>query len=112
MKTADARVNEDIEALKRDLCRLGADLREVPSRIRGYSRSRIMRSRQRLRDRIMGIEDRAKDHIRGTSAALRDEGHYVADTWRGGIEHRPITSMAIAFAAGVLFASLVERRWH
>lgn len=71
-----------------------------------------MRSRERLRDRILGLEDRAMDRLRGTSNVLKDEGHYVADTWRGGIEHRPITSMAIAFAVGVLFASLVERRWH
>jgi len=71
-----------------------------------------MRSRERLRDRLVGLEGRAEDRIHGASAVLRDEGHYVADTCRGGIERRPITSIAIAFAVGVLFASLVERRWY
>jgi ElaB/YqjD/DUF883 family membrane-anchored ribosome-binding protein len=112
MKNANARVNEDIAALKGDLCRLAADLREIPDRIRCRSRSKIMKSRERLWDTVLGLENRAKDHIRDTSVALKDEGHYVADKCRGGIGHRPITSMAVAFAAGLLLASLFERRWH
>lgn len=112
MKTANTRVNEDIEALKDDVRRLAADVRELPSRIGFHCRSRIMRSRERLRDTISGLEDRAKDRIRGTSIAVKDEGSYVVDKCRGGIGQRPITSVVVAFVVGLLFASLAERKWH
>jgi ElaB/YqjD/DUF883 family membrane-anchored ribosome-binding protein len=69
-----------------------------------------MRSRERLRTAVAGLESRAKDRVRDTSDVLKDQGHYAVDKWRGGIGHRPLTSMAVAFAAGWLLASAVERR--
>jgi len=109
MKTASERVNEDIAALGNDLCRLAGDFAVVPNRIRSWSKDRIMRSRNRVRDAVVGLESRAMDHVRDTSEALKDHGRYAVDQWRGGVEHRPITSVAIAFLAGWLVATVVDR---
>jgi ElaB/YqjD/DUF883 family membrane-anchored ribosome-binding protein len=110
MKTTSMQINEDIAALRSDLCRLGADFAELPNRIRSYRRNKIMRSREKLRDAVVGLENRAKDRVRDTSGVLKEQGHYAADKWRGGIEHRPLASIAVAFVAGWLLASAVERR--
>jgi ElaB/YqjD/DUF883 family membrane-anchored ribosome-binding protein len=112
MKTTSMRVDEDLAALRRDLCRLSADVAELPNRIRLYGREKIMKSRERLRAAVTGLGTRAKDHVRGTSDVLKDQGACAMDKWRSQVEHRPIASVAVAFVAGWLVASLVERRWH
>jgi hypothetical protein len=43
---------------------------------------------------------------------LKERGHNAVDTWRGGVERRPMTSIAIAFAVGMVFASLTRWKWH
>lgn len=109
MKTKDAQINEDMAALKEDLRRLGADLAELPSRIRSYRRNTTMRSREKLRDAVTGLENRAKDRVQNASERLKSRGHHAVGKWRGGIEHRPFASMATAFAAGWLLATVVGR---
>lgn len=108
---AGKRVNEDIEALKHDVRRLRADVAELPSRVRLYSRSKIMRSKDRLREAAAAFQEKAKQHAHDTSVALKERGHDTAENWRGRVEHRPLASMAIAFAAGLLFATIFERKW-
>jgi ElaB/YqjD/DUF883 family membrane-anchored ribosome-binding protein len=110
MKATSTRINEDIAALKSDLSRLGADIAEVPNRLRSYRREKAMRSRERVRAAVTDFQSRAKDRVRDASGMLKDQGQYAVDKWRGGIEHRPLASMAIAFAAGWLMASVVGRR--
>jgi len=110
MKTTSTRINEDIAVLRSDLCRLGADLAELPSRVRSYGRDRIMKSRERLRTAAVGLENRAKDRVRDTSGVLKDHGHHAMDKWRGEVEYRPLASVAVAFVAGWLLASAVEHR--
>lgn len=112
MKTTSMRVDDDIAALKCDLRRLKVDAAELPNRLRLYGREKIMRSRERLRDTVAGLGTRAKDHVRGTSDVLKDQGVHAMDKWRSQVEQRPIASVAVAFVAGLLLASLVERRWH
>lgn len=71
-----------------------------------------MRSRNRLRETMAELEGRAKERLRDTSDVLRDRGHGAINSWRREVEHRPMASLAIAFAAGLLFASLLERKWR
>ncbi|MGE5294993.1 MAG: hypothetical protein ACM3VT_09195 [Solirubrobacterales bacterium] len=71
-----------------------------------------MKSRERLRDVVTGFGARAKDHVRDTSGAIKDQGLSAIDKWRDHVEERPITSIAVAFAAGWLLASLVGYKWR
>lgn len=112
MTTSNTRVDEDIAALKCDLRRLSADVAGLPNCIRVYGREMIMRSREGLRAAVAGLGTRAKDHVRDTSGALKDQGLSAVDKWRDHVEQRPITSIAMAFAVGLLLASLVEHKWR
>ena len=51
-----------------------------------------------------------KEQVQDKSEALKDRGHETIENWRGGIEHRPLVSLLIAFAAGLVFAFFVTRR--
>jgi ElaB/YqjD/DUF883 family membrane-anchored ribosome-binding protein len=110
MKTTSAQVNEDIAILREDLRRLREDLRELPSYIRSYGRSTIMRSREKLRDAVVGLEHRAADRARSASESLKEHGHHAMDRARGEVGYRPMTSLAVAFAAGLLFGFAIEHK--
>lgn len=114
MKTTSTRIDEDIAALMRDLCRLRTDFAEAPNRIRSYGRDKIMRSREGLRATVLGLQDRAKDRVRDTSSVLKGHGRYAVEKWRDEVQYRPIASLGVAFVAGLLFASVVAHRcrWH
>lgn len=112
MKTVESRVDRDIEALKRDVRKVCEDLADTVSSVARHSRDMIMRNRNRLRETIAELEGRAKERLRDTSDVLKDRGRGAISSCRGGVGHRPITSVAIAFAAGLLFASLIGRRWR
>lgn len=72
-----------------------------------------MRSRERLRDAVVGLEHRAMDRGRDASESLKEHGHHAMDKARGEVEYRPMTSLAVAFAAGLLLGFAVEHkcRW-
>jgi ElaB/YqjD/DUF883 family membrane-anchored ribosome-binding protein len=110
MRMTDPRIESDIEALKNDIHRLRGDWTEMVDSVASCSRNMVMRSRNRLRETMAELEGRARERLRDTGDVLRDRGRGAMSSWRGGVGHRPITSIAIAFAAGVLLASLIERR--
>jgi ElaB/YqjD/DUF883 family membrane-anchored ribosome-binding protein len=112
MITTDPKVNRDIAALKSDVHRVREDLADTVRSVACYGGNMIMRNRNRLRETIAELEGRAKERLRDTSDVLKDRGHGAIAGWRTGVEHRPITSVAIAFAAGLLLASLIERKWQ
>lgn len=62
------------------------------------------------------LRDKAKEQFRDKSDVLRDKseawkdrGRETIENWRGGIEDRPMTSLAIAFVAGLIAGALMAR---
>jgi len=53
---------------------------------------------------------KAKDQMLDKTEALKDRGYEAVENWRGSIEHRPMTSLLVAFGAGLVFALLIARR--
>lgn len=71
-----------------------------------------MRGREKVRMAMTDAEERAKARFYQTSGAVRDHGHHAMDAARLRVEHRPIASVAAAFAAGVVVATAMERKWR
>jgi ElaB/YqjD/DUF883 family membrane-anchored ribosome-binding protein len=66
----------------------------------------------RIRDMMMDLRGRAKsakDRVRDRSESMKDRGYERMENWRGSIEERPMTSLMIAFAAGLLFGLIITR---
>ena len=55
---------------------------------------------------------KAKEQVLDKTEALKDRGYEAVENWRGSIEHRPVTSLLIAFAAGAVFAFFIARKQH
>ena len=71
----------------------------------------------RIRNRMMDLRDKARETFRGKSEMLRDKseewkdrGRETMENWRGNIESRPVTSLMVAFAVGLLCGALMMRK--
>jgi ElaB/YqjD/DUF883 family membrane-anchored ribosome-binding protein len=103
---SESSVTKDIEALQADFSRLRGDLAALTKTIGEQSKRRAANGAENLKE--MG--NRAAGQVRAMAAeanALKDAG--LEATARQVSEH-PVSSLLIAFAAGVLLGKLVDRR--
>ncbi|MCU0916825.1 MAG: hypothetical protein MUC88_20040 [Planctomycetes bacterium] len=56
--------------------------------------------------------DKAKVQLHDESERVKDRGYEVMESWRGGIERRPMTSLLVAFATGIVVVLWVARKHH
>jgi ElaB/YqjD/DUF883 family membrane-anchored ribosome-binding protein len=113
METTNSKtVNEDIEALKSDVRRLRDDVAGIVHSAKSRSKDTVMETGSRVREMMADLQGKAKEQFRDKSAAMKDRGHETVENWRGGIERRPLTSLVIAFAVGLVFALSFARRRH
>jgi ElaB/YqjD/DUF883 family membrane-anchored ribosome-binding protein len=110
MEATNPKVNEDIDALKSDVRRVRADMAGIVHSAKSRSKDTVMEMGGRVRDMMADLRDKTKEQIQDKSEALKDRGHETIENWRGGIEHRPLVSLLIAFAAGLVFAFFVTKR--
>jgi ElaB/YqjD/DUF883 family membrane-anchored ribosome-binding protein len=117
METSKPKVNEDVEILKQDVLRLRDDVVGIVHSAKSRSKDTVMETGNRIRGMMTDLGgkaaefgSRAKGQVLEKTGALKDRGYEAVENWRGNIEHRPVTSLLIAFAAGLIFATLITRR--
>jgi ElaB/YqjD/DUF883 family membrane-anchored ribosome-binding protein len=117
MEISKPKVNEDIEILKSDVRRLREDVVGIAHSAKSRSKDTVMETGDRIRGmmtdlggKAADLGSRAKEQVRGKTEALKDRGYEAVENWRGSIEHRPVTSLLVAFAAGLFFALFITRR--
>jgi ElaB/YqjD/DUF883 family membrane-anchored ribosome-binding protein len=113
METTKAKVNEDIEVLRNDVRRLRDDVVGTVHAAKSRGKETVMDTGGRIRDMMADLRGKAQDakeQFRDRSGAMKDRGYEVVENWRGRIEGRPMTSLLIAFAAGLVFALFIARR--
>jgi ElaB/YqjD/DUF883 family membrane-anchored ribosome-binding protein len=110
MDTGKLQINEDIRILRKDVHRLREDVVGLIRSAKSCSKDMVMETGNRIRGMMADLGDRAKERLHDKSEAVKDRGHEAVEVWRGGIEHHPMTSLLIAFAAGAVFAFFVSRK--
>jgi ElaB/YqjD/DUF883 family membrane-anchored ribosome-binding protein len=112
MKTTKADINKDVDLLRSDVRRVRADVAGIVHSAKSRSRNTVMETGDRIRGIMADLRDRTKERVRDKSEAVKDRGYETVENWRSGIGHRPLTSLIVAFAAGLVFAAIVNwRRW-
>lgn len=109
MQTTKAKIDEDIDTVKGDVRRLRDDLTRTVRSVKYRGRDMAMDTRNRIRGIMWGLQDRARQQVRAGSDVIRDRSSDVIDRWRGGITHRPLTSILAAFTIGAIVAFFVRR---
>lgn len=102
-------ISREVEALKKDVKSLQEDLSEMINAASSYSKEKLAESRERLRVAIGDISGQVRERAAQTCDAVRQCSSEAVDRSRQTIEHRPITSVLIAFVAGTLLGKLVMR---
>ncbi len=117
METNKPKVNEDIEILKTDVRRLREDVVGIIHSAKSRGKDTVMETGDRIRgmmtdfgSKAADLGNKAKDQVLDKTEALRDRGYEAVENWRGSIEHRPVTSLLIAFATGLVFAMFITRK--
>ncbi len=117
METTKPTVNADIEILKSDVRRLRDDVVGMIHSAKSRSKDTVMETGDRIRGmmadlggKAADLGSKAKERVLDETEALKDRGYEAVENWRGSIEHRPVTSLLIAFAAGLFFAFLITRK--
>jgi ElaB/YqjD/DUF883 family membrane-anchored ribosome-binding protein len=103
---AEANVKDEIETLQSDFSQLRADIQTLTKTIGDISRRRAEEGVVNLKD----VGNRTAERVRAAAASassMKDAGLAAAE--RQVVEH-PVTSLLVAFAAGLMLGKLVERR--
>ncbi len=75
-------------------------------------RSRIDQASQAMRDLTQVSEQWAQGtqgRVRDMAMELRNQGERAVSTVSQQVEHNPLTSLAVAFAVGCVFGTLIRR---
>ncbi len=117
METSKPNVNADVEILKSDVRRLRDDVVGMIHSAKSRSKDKVMETGDRIRGmmtdlggKATDLGSKAKEQVLDKTEALKDRGYEAVENWRGSIEHRPVTSLLVAFAAGLVFAVFITRR--
>jgi ElaB/YqjD/DUF883 family membrane-anchored ribosome-binding protein len=103
---AESDVNPQIAALQADFSQLRSDLLALTKSIGDITRRRAEEGVESLKE----TGNRAADRVRAAASdanAFKDAGLAAAE--QHVVEH-PISSLMVAFAAGMILGKLVERR--
>jgi ElaB/YqjD/DUF883 family membrane-anchored ribosome-binding protein len=96
---AERNVKQDIEALRSDFDSLRKDVGQLVGTLKDSATSRAETELDALRKRLNKI-----------AGDVQTTGRQQLRTVESQIEERPLVSLAIAFAVGVLLGRLLDRR--
>ncbi|AQT67702.1 hypothetical protein STSP2_00850 [Anaerohalosphaera lusitana] len=103
-------INREVEQLKNDIRKLRSDLTEMLGSVGGYSQEKVMRSRNKLKEAMADLEGRTKERFDHAQKAVREHGDEALNTSRKYIEKKPLASVLISFAVGIVVAGILGRR--
>lgn len=102
---ADHDLSEELEAVRSDIGKLRSDMGGVAEALRDVTRTRAEEAREGLASMASSV----RDEIRRNVENVRERGRGVVDEVETRIEQRPLTSLLIAFGAGLLLGKLLDR---
>ena len=96
----------EINKIKDDLQRLRDDIGKLVGHIGIYGKGRLGGTREKVGATAEDFRGRAYDRVQGIGRRVSDRGWQATSASRDKIQSRPLTSIAVAFAAGMAFASI------
>ena len=92
-------VRDDLNALRSDIASLAATVKEL---MVGKAREASSAAGENL--------DELRDRVEQMAEQLRDRGRAASEKLQRQVEERPLTSLLVAFAAGLVISRLLDRR--
>ena len=104
----DEAKTKDVDSIKDDIQNLRDDIGTLLSHIGSFSKEKFGSTREKLSATAGTVQEKAYDRLRGTTRTARERGWQAIGASRDKVQGRPLTYLAVAFAAGLIFASIFE----
>jgi ElaB/YqjD/DUF883 family membrane-anchored ribosome-binding protein len=108
MTPTDEAKTMDVDSIKDDIQKLRDDMGTLLSHIGSFGKGKLGGTRERLSARAEAAQEKAYDRVRGTTRGAKERGWQVIHSSRDKVQDRPLTYLAAAFVAGMIFASVFE----
>ncbi len=109
MKTETMNGHE-VEALKRDLRDLRDDVKSLAESLKEVGKSRVTGARDRLGSILHEIGEQTRQQARDVVDMAKQQGQQAVDSTRRTVGERPLTSLLVAFAGGLILSRFLFRR--
>lgn len=96
---AERDLRQDIETLKGDLETLKSDIGTLVQSLKGTASSRAEQELDQVRQRVSRL-----------AGDLQSQGKEQLRSFEAHVEERPLASLAMAFAIGLIFGKMFDRR--
>jgi ElaB/YqjD/DUF883 family membrane-anchored ribosome-binding protein len=103
------KLEKDVESLKKDIEQLRLHLGSTLSSVGDASHDKVGETKQRLKAAMQGLEGMALDRLGRANDVIHERGERAIQASREVVVRRPITTMGVSFAAGLMTAFLLER---
>jgi ElaB/YqjD/DUF883 family membrane-anchored ribosome-binding protein len=103
---ADETKTETVDSIKDDIQKLREDIRLLLGHIGTFGKGKLGDTREKLSEAAESFQDKAYDRLRGTTYGVSDRGRRAVNISRDTVQERPLTYVVLAFAAGMVFASI------
>lgn len=103
------KLERDVESLKKDIEKFRTHLSSTLSDVGSLSHDKVLETKDRVKTAMEGFEGRAIKEMGHANEVIHDRGERAIQASREAIVSRPITTVAISFAAGLMTALLLER---
>ncbi len=108
MTPTDEAKTTEVDSIKDDIQKLRDDIGTLLSHIGSFSKGKLGSTREKLGATAGAVQEKAYDRLRGTTRSAREHGWQAIGASRDKVQDRPLTYLAVAFVAGVIFASIFE----
>lgn len=103
------KLEKDVESLKKDIEKFRSHLGDALSDVGHLSQDKLVETKDRLRIAMEGFEGKTLERMERANDVIHDQGERAIEASRKMVVSRPITTVAISFAAGLMTAFLLER---
>lgn len=110
MKSETMTDGREVEALKRDIRDLRDDVKSLAESLKEAGKSRVINARDRLGSIMHEISEQARQQARDVVDMAKQRGQDAVDSTRRTVGDKPLTSVLVAFAGGLLLSRFLFRR--
>jgi ElaB/YqjD/DUF883 family membrane-anchored ribosome-binding protein len=103
----DETKTREVDAIKQDIQQLRDDIGLLLGHIGTFGKEKLGDTRDKLNAAAGSLQGKAYDRLQGTTRGVSDQGRQAVDASRDSVQHRPLTYVAAAFVAGMIFASIL-----
>lgn len=105
----DKQLQKDVEDLKKDINKFREDLSGTLSDAGSLSQEKIMETKERLKNATAAFEGVATEKLGKAKDVVQEKGEHAVEASREMITNRPLTTVLVSFAAGLLTAFILEK---